>query len=372
MLSERYRPTDWTDFIGQDKAVTRVKAILGLPSFDRGAFLLTGASGSGKTSMARVVARHLGCDNWATHEIKGQDCSVDSLRKLATDFTYMPLTGTWKVAIVNECHSMSANLNGLLQSKIINGWPLFWLISLPISTACVIAMVQRDLANAEAVSSMIQLSVRCAVPLLFIAFAASSVHTVFPGRCSRWLFRNRRIIGLSFAAAMAWQGFFILWLVGIHTQYYIEDVYVLSDVVEGVVGYILLLTMVLTSFNFGRRRLSAGQWKLVHKLGIYWLWAYAWSVYWWNIFYYQTPVTLDYIYYWCGYLAWGLRLFAWSKKRWQQAAQSSPVTGVNRPGLAGDSTEQHHPDFGLSNTAMSQHSSYRTVRHARHDAAERH
>lgn len=108
MLSETHRPTAFADFIGQDKAVTRVKAILGLPSFDRGAFLLTGPSGSGKTSMARVVARHLGCDQWSTVEIKGQDCSVDSLRKLATDFTYMPLTGTWKVAIVNECHSMSA------------------------------------------------------------------------------------------------------------------------------------------------------------------------------------------------------------------------------------------------------------------------
>ncbi len=108
MLSEKYRPKAWPDFVGQDKAVTRVKAILGLPSFDRGAFLLTGPSGAGKTSLARVVARHLGCNDWSTVEIKGQDCSVDSLRKLATDFSYMPLTGTWKVAIVNECHNMTS------------------------------------------------------------------------------------------------------------------------------------------------------------------------------------------------------------------------------------------------------------------------
>jgi hypothetical protein len=61
-------------------------------------------------------------------------------------------------------------------------------------------------------------------------------------------------------------------------------------------------------------------WKLLHKGGIYWLWAYAWSVYWWNLFYYQDPVALDYIYYWGGYLAWGLRLWAWSKTRLQQVA----------------------------------------------------
>ena len=49
---------------------------------------------------------------------------------------------------------------------------------------------------------------------------------------------------------MAWQLLFILWLVGIHTEYYVNDVYVLSDVVEGVVGYTFLIAMVLTSFKF--------------------------------------------------------------------------------------------------------------------------
>lgn len=62
---------------------------------------------------------------------------------------------------------------------------------------------------------MIQLSVRLSVPWLFIAFVASSLHVVFPSTFSRWLLRNRKIIGLCFAAAMAWQLLFILWLVGI-------------------------------------------------------------------------------------------------------------------------------------------------------------
>ena len=129
---------------------------------------------------------------------------------------------------------MSANLNELLKSKMINSWNLFWLITAPISLVMVLAMIRADLSSAEGVSSMIQLSVRCAVPWLFVAFAASSLQVVFPGVFSRWLLRNRKNIGLCFAAAMAWQLFFILWLVGIHTEYYVDDVYVLSDVVEGV------------------------------------------------------------------------------------------------------------------------------------------
>ncbi|RLA23096.1 MAG: hypothetical protein DRQ63_12040, partial [Gammaproteobacteria bacterium] len=126
---------------------------------------------------------------------------------------------------------MRAYLNELLKSKVINGWNLFWLITAPISIAIVLTMTRVDLSSAKGVSSMIQLSVRCAVPWLFLAFAASSLQVVFPGTFSRWLLRNRKIIGLCFAAAMAWQLTFILWLVGIHTEYYVNDVYVLSDVV---------------------------------------------------------------------------------------------------------------------------------------------
>jgi DNA polymerase-3 subunit gamma/tau len=109
MLSERYRPKTWADFVSQDKAVRTLRAILGLSTFDRGAFLLTGPSGSGKTSLAKVIASELGCDEWSTIEIKGQDCSVESLRNLAESMAYRPLTGTWRVCIINECHAMSAS-----------------------------------------------------------------------------------------------------------------------------------------------------------------------------------------------------------------------------------------------------------------------
>ena len=219
---------------------------------------------------------------------------------------------------------MSTNPDELLKNKTINGWNLFRLITVPISMVMVLTMMRVDLSRAEGVSSMIQLSVRYAVPWLYLAFAASSLQVVFPGPFSRWLLRNRKIIGLCFAAAMAWQLFFILWLVGIHTEYYVNDVYVLSDAVEGVLGYSFLIAMVLTSFKFGRSRLTPRQWKLLHTSGIYWLWAYAWSVYWFSLFYYEgPPVLIDYVYYWGGFLAWSLRMCAWSKKHWQQSAAPS-------------------------------------------------
>ena len=234
---------------------------------------------------------------------------------------------------------MRTNLADFLQNKFLNSWYLFWLITLAISTVMVFSMVGMELSSVRAVSSMIQLSVRCAVPLLFVAFAASSVNVLFPGLFGRWILRNRKFIGLSFAAAMAWQLFFILWMITQHTEYYVEEVYALSDLIEGVGGYLLLTGMVLTSFNLGRSRLSPKQWKFLHWVGIYWLWIYAWIAYWWQLFYYNQPVPLDYFYYWAGFLAWGLRMAAWTKKRWPKEIGQSTAADIRQllyllPGVA--------------------------------------
>jgi hypothetical protein len=189
-------------------------------------------------------------------------------------------------------------------------------------------MMGTDLSSGEGISSMIQLSVRCAIPLLYLAFAASSIQVLFPGALGRWLLRNRKFFGLCFASAMAWQLLFIVWLVSIHRDYYIEEVYVLRDVIEGVLGYFFLIAMTLTSFRFGREHLKPKQWKYLHTIGIYSLWIYAFSVYWWALFYYPEPVLIDYVYYWGGFLAWGLRAAAWRKKRRQPADKRAPQSGT--------------------------------------------
>jgi len=211
-----------------------------------------------------------------------------------------------------------------MKKKAFNEWRLFWLITGPISIAVIIAMTRTDLTSGAGVSSMIQLSVRCAIPWLYLAFAASSVQKLFPGPLTLWWLRNRKIFGLCFAAAMAWQALFIVWLVTVHRDYYIEEVYVLRDAIEGLLGYSFLIAMALTSFKFGRQHLSIKQWKILHKIGIYSLWVYAFSVYWWEVFYYPDPVLIDYLYYWSGFMAWGLRAAAWTKKRRQLNQASAP------------------------------------------------
>ena len=114
-------------------------------------------------------------------------------------------------------------------------------------------------------------------------------------------------------------------------DYYFEDVYLLRDELEGSTGYIFLTAMVVTSFQFGRKYLSQGQWKLLHRSAIYFLWAYAFSVYWWNLSYYENPQPIDYVFYWSGFLAFASRIAAWGKKRLQAAKKSTPESSTPFP-----------------------------------------
>ncbi len=220
---------------------------------------------------------------------------------------------------------MSAVPATFLKRKPLNGWTLFWLVSGAISAAMIIEMLRFDLSSPTDISHLIGYSVRMSVPFIYLVVAASAMPVLFPGVFSTWLLRNRKYIGLCFAVAMAWQGLFIYVMSGFHRDYYYEEVFYLRDELEGSTGYLFLTAMVLTSFQFGRKYLSQQQWKLLHRSGMYFLWAYPFAVYWWSISYYGNPTVLDYIFYWTGFIAFALRIGAWGKKR-QTAALKSGQT----------------------------------------------
>ena len=208
----------------------------------------------------------------------------------------------------------------MMRHKAVNSWALFSIVVVPMCSAALLAMTAVDLSSSLGISSMIQFSVRLAVPWLFIAFCASSLVAIFPGEFSRWVLRNRRMFGLCFAAGMAWQLFFIVWLVVGHFDYYMEEAYDYLSLLEQVPGYVLLIAMTITSFRFGRSKLSPKQWKILHTGGIYFIWFVVWTTYWFELFYYDDIQFIDYLYYWAGFTAWALRMAAWTLKRMRQPA----------------------------------------------------
>ncbi len=216
---------------------------------------------------------------------------------------------------------MSDTAGTIFKNRWLNGWKLFSIVSIPICALVLYEMTKVDMATGQGVSHMIGYSVRFAVPIIFIVAAASAVNTLFPSGFSKWYLRNRKYIGLTFAVAMAWQGLFIFIISTFTRDYYFEEVYFFRDELEGSIGYIFLVGMIVTSFVFAKKHTNPYQWKLIQKGGLYFLWAYAFSVYWWNLFYYplqdaaRVPEVHDYIFYWMGFGAFALRIAAWGKQR---------------------------------------------------------
>ena len=253
-------------------------------------------------------------------------------------------------------------MENLLKSKAINGWGLYFLFIVPISVAIIVTMMGKDLSVGENMASMISYSVRFAIPFIFLLTGASAFQILFPSPFGKWLQRNAKIFGLCFATAMAWQGLFIFMISNFMRDYYFNEIYFFRDELEGTVGYIFIAAMIVTSFSFGRKYVSPMQWGLIQKGGVYFLWAYAFGVYWWNLFYYPQyepfpqPRMLDYIYYWAGFSAFALRIAAWGKIRLQKSPMNqTPVLlralgiGMIAIGLVGSATglSWYKPVYGF-------------------------
>ena len=205
-------------------------------------------------------------------------------------------------------------------------WGFFALVSALTAAAMLISLHESDLSSAAAISHLIAVSVRFSVPWLYLAFSASAIAVLWPGPASRWLLQRRRIIGLCYAAGMAWQLLFILWLVLAHREWYLEMQYSPYALAEEIPGYLLLVTMAATSFRAGRRRLSPVQWRTLHTVGIYFLWGETWSTYWFEIYDLNDVQWTDTVYYWLGMLAWLLRLAAWSRQRERKQPYGITIT----------------------------------------------
>jgi len=104
-LHEQYRPRTWTDVVGQDKGVRKVLAVAkrGLGGH---AFWITGASGTGKTTFARLIAEEI-ADPFCTIEIDASDLTPARLRSMESElFTYGFGVKTGRAYIINEARGL--------------------------------------------------------------------------------------------------------------------------------------------------------------------------------------------------------------------------------------------------------------------------
>ena len=103
-LFEQYRPQTFGEVVGQDKAVALLHT-LGKRGLSGRSFWIQGQSGTGKTTIARLIAAQV-ADHWGTREIDATGLTPSKLRDVERGLTLYSLGGGGQAVIINEAHGL--------------------------------------------------------------------------------------------------------------------------------------------------------------------------------------------------------------------------------------------------------------------------
>jgi DNA polymerase III gamma/tau subunit len=104
-LFEKYRPKNFEQVLGQDKAIKKVKLLLNR-SWGGRAWWICGASGTGKTTIARIIARE-GADEFYITEYDSADAmTVSEIDRLEQNMSYLAPGKGGRAYIINEAHGL--------------------------------------------------------------------------------------------------------------------------------------------------------------------------------------------------------------------------------------------------------------------------
>lgn len=158
---------------------------------------------------------------------------------------------------------------GNASGGMLQGWRLFWLI-----TAALVAMSGAMVVlhpGEEGARLVIRATARTSLVLFALAFSASALRRLWPGAVTTWLLRNRRYLGVAFAASHAIHLAAIVAFARIDPAEFGQISPVANRIVAGL-AYVFIFAMAATSFDRMVAWLGARRWKLLHTVGAHYIW----------------------------------------------------------------------------------------------------
>jgi DNA polymerase III gamma/tau subunit len=104
-LFEKYRPKSFDEVLGQDKAVEKIKLLLKRGWGGR-AWWISGSSGTGKTTLARIIASQGADELYITEYDSADSMTVSEFDKLEQDMIYLACGKGGRAFIINEAHGL--------------------------------------------------------------------------------------------------------------------------------------------------------------------------------------------------------------------------------------------------------------------------
>ena len=156
------------------------------------------------------------------------------------------------------------------RQSLFEGWKLFGVLTLTLIALCLWIAGMRHF-EVDGVRMVIRFTARTSLFFFCLAFSAAALARLYSSAWTRWQRRNRRALGVTFAASHGLHAIAIGAFAAMDPAGFAASTNLASYVFGGI-GYAVIIAMTATSFDATAAAIGARAWRMLHLLGGYYLW----------------------------------------------------------------------------------------------------